>query len=194
MLAWHFCRSDMRLGNGDGRQIVVGETLVHDGVLELCEQGLHASRLLLDALEWAPGPIICRVRLGGEIVEGDDKLVATERTVLWCVDGEELLHRFARRCALDVVHLWAAPDGVLRWLRTGDESLRGAAWDDAWDAAWDAAWATAWAAAKAAAKAAARATAWDAARVNAQSAARDAARRRQNRRLTSMVCAARRRV
>jgi hypothetical protein len=90
---------------------------------------------------------------------------------------------FARRCALDVAHLWDAPDVVRRFLETGDESLRYAAWDAArattWDVArdadWDAALNAAWAATRASSWATARATARDTAWVAAKSASRAAA-------------------
>jgi hypothetical protein len=99
----------------------------------------------------------------------------------------EKRRNFACWCALQVIHLWDAPDIVVRYLKTGDESLKAAAWTAAWAAARTAArtaaqataqaavWNIAWAAARAAdvaswdalwdiAEAAARATqyAWDA--------------------------------
>jgi hypothetical protein len=209
MRAWHFVGAELR----DGRPVPAdGETLVHDGPLVMCESGLHASRRLIDALQYAPGSTVCRVELGGEIIQGDDKLVARERTILWRVDADTILRDFARRCALDVIHLWAAPAVVREYLTTGDESLRAAAWDEAWDAAraaaraaartaardaaraeaWDAARAAAWAAARTAARTAARDAAWAEARDAARAAARAAARVRQNQRLTAMVSAARR--
>ncbi|MCB7127908.1 MAG: hypothetical protein J3T61_00015, partial [Candidatus Brocadiales bacterium] len=100
----------------------------------------------------------------------------SERTVLWRLDIEDLLRDFTRRCALDVVDLWDAPDVVVRYLKTGDESLRDAARAAARDA-------------KDAARAAAR-DAKDAAGAAAR-AAKDAAGAEQNRRLTSMIMAAR---
>jgi hypothetical protein len=60
---------------------------------------LHASVDILDALDYAPGPIICRVELGGRIERGIDKCVAERRRVLWWVDGEKLLWKFAYMCA-----------------------------------------------------------------------------------------------
>ena len=87
---------------------------------------------------------------------------------LWCLRAvkghEKEIRRFARQCALDVIHLWNAPPIVKRYLKTGNEKLRAAAWDAAWDAAGDAAGDAAWAAARAAAWAAARAAAGDAMR------------------------------
>ena len=127
MKAWHFCNTERTLGYGDGRKIEVGKSLTHEGDLELCYSGLHASVDILDALRYAPGPIACRVKLAGEILEVSDKVVATERKVLWMVDATEALGAFARGEALRVAHLWDAPEVVLKYLRTGDESLREAA-------------------------------------------------------------------
>ena len=131
--AWHFAGPTLR----DGRPLPAdGETLYHTGPLSMCVSGLHASRQIMDALQYAPGSTICRVECGGEVVEDTDKLVCTERTILWRVDGEALVHDFARRCALDVTHLWNAPEVVTRYLKTGDESIRDAAGAVAWAAAW----------------------------------------------------------
>jgi len=176
--AWHFCADTLR----DGRPIPPdGEWLVHEGDVIPCLAGLHASVRLIDALEYAPGSTLCRVILRGDIQHhANDKIVGRERQIVWRIDAAAVLREFARRCALDVIHLWEAPDVVRKYLETGDESLRAAAWDAAWDAARAAAWAAARDAARAAAWAAARdaarAAAWAAARAAAWAAARDAAR------------------
>ena len=153
--AWHFCADTLR----DGRPIPPdGEWLVHDGDVIPCKSGLHASIRLIDALEYAPGSTLCRVILRGDIQHhGNDKIVGRERQIVWRIDATAVLREFARKCALDVIHLWSAPDVVRKYLETGDESLRAAARAAAWDAAWDAARGAAWAAAWAAARAAARA-------------------------------------
>ena len=216
--AWHWTQVDKTLGYSDGRVVVVGETLIHEGELILCSQGLHASRRLVDALHYAPGCYVWRVELSGTIIRGRDKLVASERTALWGFDATKLVLDFARRCALDVAHLWNPPEVVVRFLKTGDRSLaadagyaaaRAAATAGygADDAAADAAAVqAALAAAAAAAYAATEVTfaAGDAARAaaaRAAAAATDAAtaadaaavyadtRTKQNRRLTSMVTA-----
>ena len=171
-LAWHFVGETLL----DGRPVPPdGEWLEHDGPLVMCESGLHASIDPFDALLYAPGATLCRVELDGERVTGGDKTVARRRRILARVDLTADLWTFARQCALDVIHLWDAPDVVRRYLETGDELLRAAAWDAAWAAAkaaaWDAAKAAAWDAARDAAKAAA----WDAAKAAAKAAAKDAA-------------------
>jgi len=143
-LGWHFTYG-YRLR--DGRPLpAVGEVLRHDGPLVPCKSGLHFSERAIDALRYAPGAMAHRVRGGGEMRPHDgDKWCARERTILWSVDAEALLGEFSRRCALDVVHLWNAPPVVLAFLRTGDKTLRTAAWAAA-RAAWAAAGAATWAA------------------------------------------------
>lgn len=50
--------------------------------------------------------------------------------VIWQYDATPVLRQFAREVALDVAHLWNAPPVVLRYLKTGDESIRDTAWAD----------------------------------------------------------------
>ena len=157
--AHHFVGSTLR----DGRPVPTdGEWLVHDGPVRMCESGLHASRHPFDALMYAPGPVLCLVDCDEIDAEENDKLVCRRRLIVARFDATDILRAFARQCALDVIHLWDAPQVVRDYLTTGDESLRDGTRDAAraaaWDAAWDAARAAAWAA---------RAAAWDAAR-NAQ--------------------------
>jgi len=186
--AWYFSMSDRRLGFGDGRPIELGTVHTHDGTPVLCGPGLHASERAIDAFKYAPGLVLWRVECGGTVVTGDDKIACTERTyVAGGVDASSLLRAYARWCALSVVHLWACPDVVARYLVTGDETLAVAARVDVWvpvrDAAGGAARAAAWSAtrtaaggaARDAAGAAARAAAWEA-EEDEWEAAEDAAR------------------
>ena len=197
--AWYFSGVDCRLRYEDDRPIVTGETHTVDCKPILCKSGLHGSIRPLDAIQYAPGPVVWRVELSGDMDVGDDKIAATERKYLWGYDATDILRSFARECALDVVHLWDAPEAVVLYLKTGDESLRAAAlaaalasaldaaWAAAWAAALDVAWAAAWAAASDAALDAARAAASDAALDAALDAARAAAIKKQNRLLYRMI-------
>ncbi len=179
MIAYHFLAADGRLR--DGRDAPAdGVKLVFPDAPILCERGLHASLDPFDALQYAPGPILCRVECDGHIIRGNDKLVCTERTILARADASERLRYFARMQALSVVDKWNAPGVVLDWLMTGDEALRdaasraasraasSAAWNAASNAAWNAASNAAWNAASRAAWSAA----WSAASNAAWSAAR----------------------
>lgn len=153
--AWHFVGITLR----DGRHVPAdGVTLCHDGPLVPCEQGLHGSERIIDALGYATADTICKVRLGGTVIRDLDMITATRRTILWCVDVETELRAFARWCALQVLPLWDAPDVMRLYLETGDETLRadaftealeaeGVIWpaSDASDAAWKAAKPAGWA-------------------------------------------------
>ena len=168
VLAWHFLPDDGCLRFGKREKVRVGRAYKADGPLELCSNGMHASTSILDALFYAPGAIVCRVEMRGEIIEGDDKLCARERKVLWKVDATRTLHEFAIWCAKRALkrakvtdkRCWDALKVKQRWLdgkATGAEldaasaAARAAAWAAAWDAARAAAWAAAWDAARAAA-------------------------------------------
>src|SRR5690606_16052491 len=157
----------------DGRPVPPdGEWLVHDGPVVLRESGLHASRRPWDALQFAPGATLCLVDLDEIVEEERNKLVARRRRTVRRGALTADLRSFACACARDVLHLWDAPDVVRRYLESGDETLRAAAWAaawadegaDAWCAAWEAAWAAARDAALADERAYARTAAWCAAR------------------------------
>jgi len=158
--AWHFVGDTLR----DGRPVPAdGRLLRFDGGPILCKSGLHASRVPSDALRYAPGPILCLVALGGTIVDGGDKLAATERTIMKRIDATDLLRYFARMQAVSVLHLWNdnPPDVVLDYLMTGDDSMRVKVLAAAEAVTWTA---------RTAARAAARAAAEDAARAAAEAA------------------------
>lgn len=142
--AWHFVGDTLR----DGRPVPAdGVWLKHEGDVKICRRGLHASRDPLDALQYAPGTILCLVEVRDVVEEQSDKLVARERKIVARMDATEMLGYFARMQALSVVHLWEAPDVVLDYLMTGDEAIR----QEARDAAYGADAAHAYAAATAAA-------------------------------------------
>ncbi len=151
MRAWHFVGSTLRNGDPVPKD---GEKLIFPDEPILCEQGLHASLLPFDALRYAPGDILCLVEMGGRIIHGGDKLVATERTIICRMDATKMLRYYARMQALSVAHLWDIPDVVLEYLMTGNGKLRGKAWAATKDASRDivgnAAWTAAWTAAGAA--------------------------------------------
>ena len=162
---YHFTGDTLR----DGRPIPKpGVWLKHDGPIVPCASGLHASEHPFDALTFAPGKMLHKVQLRGEITahgNPTDKHCARERRIVATIDAENVLRCFARRVALAAVkrHWPEAPRVVVEYLKTGDETKRAAAW------------AAARAAARAAACAAARAAAGDA----AWDAAWDAAKRKQ---------------
>ena len=124
MEAWHFTNKNMTLGYDDGRKIVEGETLSCEGNIVLCRNGMHGSKRIIDAVHYAPGPILTRVEITGDVVEGNDKLAGRHRKVLWSLDATEILHRFAVQIALDACQkagvtdpvVLAAPQAKIDWL------------------------------------------------------------------------------
>ena len=168
MLGWHFLATDRRLRYGN-QEVEAGQTYTADGPLAMCRNGMHACRRPLDALDYAPGPIVCRVQLIGEISHDRNKSVARSRRVLWRADATTMLHEFALSVATTALSIVEAHGGTVdprSWkaLEVKAIWLRGKATDQQLTAAWAAAGAAARAvAARAAAGAAARDAARDAA-------------------------------
>ena len=129
MIAYHFIRRE----NGkdylrDGTEAPPdGVWLEYNGPLIMCKSGLHFSVDPFDALQYAPGEIICQVEVGGEVIMGGDKGVCSRRKIIRRFDATEGLRYFARLQALSVAHLWEPPDCVFDWLVGGDESARSGA-------------------------------------------------------------------
>lgn len=121
MLGWWFSPADECLPNGEELPIAVGVTHTRK-MPELC-----ASPTVLDALGYAHGPILWRVRLAGRTKHGHDRSFATKRTYLATLDAAPLLHEFTRQCALTVIDLWDAPQIVRDYFASGDETRRPAA-------------------------------------------------------------------
>ena len=193
---WHFAAINK---NGkpvmrDGTLIEVGKRYEIDGEPVLCEYGYHGSILAIDALKYAPGAWISQRPLEG-VIEGDDKVVGNAFVQQQGADATEVLHEFARLCALDVVRLWDAPQIVVDYLKTGDDSLR----DEACGAAMSAAWGAEMGAARSAACyavccaersvacGASRYVAWDLELDASSDDAKAKARENQNKRLEKML-------
>lgn len=156
--AWHFLASDGHLANTTPPVVVVaGETYSVTGALALCEHGLHGCVRGVDALAYAPGPIVCRTMHWGEVRSDGFKLCSTYRRVLWLADASTTLHEFACETAERLLlaeraagrepdpRSWAAVAAKRAWLRgelddTALDAARSAARSAAWDAGGDAAW------------------------------------------------------
>jgi hypothetical protein len=174
-LYWHFA-PDNRKTRYSNEPIIVGQTLKVKPPVELCERGLHASKRAIDALKYAPGAYVCLVTLSGQVEHGDDKSVASERTVIAAADATRLLFQFSidctaramERCGWESEDSWNAlairaahMDGL-----ADDEDLfaaRSAARSAAQSAA-ESARSAAWSAARSAAEFAAESAAWSAER------------------------------
>ena len=166
---WHFLYEGHKLRDGtttpkNGKWLEVQNPVI-------CERGLHGSLTPYDALQYAPGPILCLCEFSEPAEQHDNKFVSSRRRIIARMDTTEMLRYYARMKALSVVHLWDAPEVVLDYLMTGDKSIRLVALSEAWSAARSATWS----AAEAAAWSAARSAAWSAAESAAEAAAWSAA-------------------
>ncbi len=172
VLAWHFL--------ADGGVARTGEKIEAGYVYSLpradspriipcTKHGLHGSVHPVDALMYAPGPVLCRVRMWGEVKTHGcptDKLAARHREVLWMRDISRELRLYACWCVRQV---WdrLADERSMQAVVVAERYARGNASKKELIAARDAAWGSvkdgAWNVAKDAALVAARDAAWDAA-------------------------------
>ena len=133
MKAYYFSNMDKKLRYNDNRQIRKGRTHKVKGELKLCGHGLHASIKAIDALQYAPSSYLWVVELSGDIVHGDDKIVASERTYLHGFNADKLSRKFARKQALiniEKIKPYTNADDyelIVTYLESGDDNKRSAA-------------------------------------------------------------------
>jgi hypothetical protein len=181
VLAWHWLADDGRMAR-TAERVEAGAiySLPDSERVAVCRRGLHGSERALDALEHAPGALVCRVEIWGNIdrldLEDTKKLAGRHRRVLWMADATQALNEFACDVAETALvaerdagrepdpRSWDAIVVKRRWI-TGDATR------DELQVAWDTARASARAAASAATSAAAWAAAWDAAWATSSNAA-----------------------
>ncbi len=179
ILAYHFLKSDMCSHAGHEPPWKEGETRTLDGEIVICVHGYHASRTAWDALQFAPGPVLCLVEVE-PVKEHTDKLVSRSRRLIKAVNVERELREFVADCAERVLHFYEeAYPGDQRpraAIATARAYARGEATDGELNAAADAAYAAARAARNAANAADAAADAAYAAADAADAAAYAAAR------------------
>ena len=179
ILAYHFLKSDMCSGEGHEPPWKEGETRTLDGEIVICAHGYHASRTAWDALQFAPGPVLCLVEVE-PVEEHTEKLVSRSRRLIKAVNVERELREFVADCAERVLHFYEeAYPGDQRpraAIATARAYARGEATDGELNAAADAAYAAAYTAADAAVAARAAVYAAADAAADAARAAADAAR------------------
>ena len=105
ILAYHFLKSDMCSGEGHEPPWKEGETRTLGGEIVICAHGYHASRTAWDALQFAPGPVLCLVEVE-PVQERADKLASRSRRLIKAVNVERELREFAADCAERVLHFY----------------------------------------------------------------------------------------
>jgi len=102
---WHFAAQKLRDGS---RLTKRGERTPRIDDISLCQRGYHASARAIDALAYAPGFMVSRVRLFYANV-GDDKAVGCERLALTdYVDARQVVLELAARWAHRAISVHAA--------------------------------------------------------------------------------------
>jgi hypothetical protein len=99
ILAWQFLAEDGRTEAGKGIAMHAGETWAAGGPATPADWECSGSVRALDALQYASGPMACRVVLWGEVTQTPFEIFATKCTCLWLADASYVLHEFALRIA-----------------------------------------------------------------------------------------------
>ena len=105
-LAWHFT-DGMKLRDGTPLEI---KTYRYVGPIEMCASGYHWSRDPLDALKYAPGFTLSRVRVDEIEQEDSDKGVSRVREVLEIHDVRDVILLWAADVAEHAVHRYYTGD------------------------------------------------------------------------------------
>jgi len=171
---WKAMKAGLRSGY-DGSHWIIDKWRKVKGKPSLCINGFHASKNIIDAMQYTNMEVLARVEVRGEIEKGSDKQAWTEMRVVkaweWKKEDSVALAVYAASLALPNFENQYPDDKqpretiqlVRKWLKdpssvTKDELLSiehvaSAAWSAAWPA-WttrSATWSAAWSAAKSAA-------------------------------------------
>ena len=163
ILAWHFLTDDRMLAHQTPPMEVAPGYIYGEpnGDIIICERGMHASRRVYDALGFAQGSQLCRVRVWGDVQEQNDKIVGRYREVLAIRDVASELRLWGCWCVRNT----PITGGKTVWdlltdvrsrnaIEVAERFTRGEVTREELDAAWAAATAAAWAACAAASDAA----------------------------------------
>jgi len=199
MYLWKSMKKGLRSGY-DNSPWKTGEWRKIKGEPKLCDNGFHASRNIIDAMQYTNLENLAKVEVRGKSVTTNDKQVWTEMRIVkaWKWTKKDsvalaiyaanlVLHQFEEkypddkrpRLAIEAARAWVKNPTKENQVaaRSAAESARSAAWsvESAARPAWSAAESAARSAARSAAESAAR-SAWSAARSawSAESAARPA--------------------
>lgn len=113
--AWHFLNTDRHLAYPPYTLVQAGQTLTLPvgETVEIGRAGFHACLRVIDALRFAPGPVVCRVTLPDDAKgsECDEPILSNilpvqyriiwagdSRTCVWLADASTILHEFALWC------------------------------------------------------------------------------------------------
>ena len=117
---WHFIGADFKLRFSQ-ETVELGKISEATGPISLCNNGMHACRLILDALKFANGPVVCRVKIFGETQEDREKICGRYRQVLAYGDIIWQLHQYGFDLTSSILSgeetdLWELLDVKKKWI------------------------------------------------------------------------------
>lgn len=128
-ICYHISRNDRRLGYGDEREIVLGETLTIDKFPSYGRVGLHGSESVLDALDSGSGSHLWLVEIYGDVDAGEHGVCGRNRTAIrdygdilslvvefsgWCKDRNSRFHGVLEYDGIVNEHAKSAREAELR--------------------------------------------------------------------------------
>ena len=139
----------------------IGEWKKAEGEIKCCNNGFHASKDILDALDFVKGGILAEVEVKGESDKEKDKQAWSEMRIIkayeWTKQDSVALSIFSAELCIrnfeksypDDKRPREAIEGARKWLKEPTKENKSAARSAAWSAAWSAG-SAAWSAAQSA--------------------------------------------
>jgi hypothetical protein len=146
MKLWKVFTKDLKSNYGNIKW-KIGKWQKHEGKLQICHSGFHASKRIIDAMQYTPAEVIASVEVKGEHVKEATKECWQEmkivRTYEWTKEDNVSLAIFAAELVLcnfekqypDDSRPRQTIEAAKNWLK---EKNKSAAWSASWDAAWSA--------------------------------------------------------
>jgi len=159
---WKSMRAGLKSNNGDLGPWKLGKWRKHEGELEMCRSGFHASENVIDAMRYVSAEAIAEVEVRGKHLAQDDKQCWSEMRILraweWTKEDSVSLAIYAAELVIGIFESKYPDDKRPReaieaakaWLKYPSDKNRSAA-------------RSAWSAAESAARSAAGSAAWSAA-------------------------------
>ncbi|GAJ05633.1 unnamed protein product, partial [marine sediment metagenome] len=89
----------------NGHKFRVGKWYKVEGNLEICRKGFHASKNIIDSMNYVPAEVLAKVEVRGESIKQDDKQCWSEmkliKTYKWTKKDSILLAIYAAELVLD---------------------------------------------------------------------------------------------
>ena len=139
MKGFKFLKDDLTSSNDpEQAKWTLGKWRKHDGPLEMCRSGFHASEDPYNSLKYVYGPRWFKIEAKGKVLKDDDKFVAEQMRIVKELPTKRIAVRFAIACARRTLNRFEAKhpeddrsrkaiEAAEAWLRKPTEENRSAA-------------------------------------------------------------------